>query len=247
MKQEYKERLYKLKTKNTPLSMLIAARNSRHKPLVYFDEEKGYNRALRYATNQKSVFEDEQDGHVIVGAVIFEDGFLKTRKEDVVLQQFLNLHPDNGILFEEVDTERDAQEDLEYINYEVDALIAAREMEIDQMEAIARVALGIDVEKVKTAELKRDILVFARNNPQEFLEALDNDDITLESMVKRMFTENLLSYRRKNREVYFNLKNNKKRMLLVKHGEDYVKSTMAYFHTEEGMEALDTLENKLNA
>jgi len=245
MKQELKPRLYKLKTKNTPLSLLISTRNSRHKPLVHFDEEKGYNRALRYATNQKSIFEDEQDGHVIVGAVVFEDGFLKTKKEDVVLQKFLSLHPDNGIVFEEVDTERDAQEDLEYINYEVDALIAAREMELDQMEAIARVALGIDVDKVKTAELKRDILIFARNNPQEFLEALDNEDIALESMVKRMFTENLLSYRRKNREVYFNLKNNKKRMLLVKHGEDYVKATMSYFHTEEGMEALDALENKL--
>ena len=96
---------------------------------------------------------------------------------------------------------------------------------------------------MKTSELKRDILIFARDYPIDFLDALDNDDMALESLVKKMFADGMLSYRKKSREVYYNLPNNKKRLILVKHGESHVKTVMSYFHTDTGMEVLDTLEN----
>ena len=58
---------------------LLCCQQETHRrfPLLWFDEEKGENRALRYARNQKSPFEDEQDGNAIVEPVIFEDGFLR--------------------------------------------------------------------------------------------------------------------------------------------------------------------------
>lgn len=238
-----KARVYKLKTKHTPLSLMLASRNTTQKPLIYFDEEKMVNRPLRYAVNQQSIFEDEQDGSALLGTIVFEDGFLSTRREDVLLQNFLELHPDKGIIFEEVDHEKNAERDLEYINAEVDALISARELSVEEMETLGRVLIGGKVDSMKTSELKRDILIFARDYPMDFLDALDNDDMALESLVKKMFADGMLSFRKKSREVYYNLPNNKKRLLLVKHGESHVKTVMSYFHTDPGMEVLGTLEN----
>ncbi len=59
---EIKDRYYHLLNDNSPLTFRINSRHSARKPLMYFDEETGYNRELRYATNQKSCFVDEQDG-----------------------------------------------------------------------------------------------------------------------------------------------------------------------------------------
>jgi len=111
--KELKDKIYVLKRKTFPISFMLASRNTRNKSLLHFDASKGLNRALRYAVNQKSPFEDEQDGNFILEPIIFEDGLLAVNKYNQVLQQFLELHPDNGVLFEEVDTQRDANNQIE--------------------------------------------------------------------------------------------------------------------------------------
>ena len=83
-----KARVYKLKTRHTPLSLMLASRNTSQKPLVYFDEEKMINRALRYAVNQKSIFEDEQDGSALLGTIVFEDGFKHKKRRCIVAAIF---------------------------------------------------------------------------------------------------------------------------------------------------------------
>ena len=240
-----KPRTYKLKSNKTPLSLLLSSRHTRHKPLLYFDEDLGINRTLRYATNQRSIFEDEQDGTAVVGSIVFEDGFLSTKADETLLQQFLMLHPDNGSLFVEVDTEADAAAQVEELNKEVDALIAASQLNIEQLEVLAKMLLNVRTEKMKSSEIKRDVLLFAKNYPEDFLEALDNDDLELEGFTRKLFDENVLQYRAKKREIYFNLKENKKRLMVVPFGEEYIKSLISYFHTEEGEKALDYLEKKV--
>ena len=59
-------KFYKLKQEVVPLTYMLASRNSQRYPLLWFDEEKGINRPLRYARNQKSPFEDDQDGNAIL-------------------------------------------------------------------------------------------------------------------------------------------------------------------------------------
>jgi len=133
MKFEIKDRTYRLLRGAAPLSFMLPVRNTRRAPLLYFDTEKGYNRALRYARNQKSPFEDEQDGNYIVEPVIFEDGMLRVPKENPILQMFLYYHPLNGRKFEEVDVEKDASVELEKLNAEVDALIEVKNLSVEQM------------------------------------------------------------------------------------------------------------------
>ena len=169
---------------------------------------------MRYARNQKSIFVDEQDGNAIVEPIIFEDGFLRVPKNNQPLQQFLAKHPLNGARFEEVNYEQKAADLVEVLNMEADALIAARTLSIDQLENIARALFTYDVTTVSTAELKRDILVFARNNPGEFLNVINDPMLKHEAKVQEFFDARLLVQKGDN-EVYFNTKANKKRMLVV--------------------------------
>jgi hypothetical protein len=50
----------------------------------------------------------------------------------------------NGVIYEEVDKEREAKDEVEDLNLEVDALIQARSLTIDQLEMMTRVIFGKD-------------------------------------------------------------------------------------------------------
>ena len=125
------DKVYRLTRNNAPLSYIIPTRSTKSKQLLYFDEEKGINRPLRYARNQKSPFEDEQDGNAILEPVVFVDGFLQVPRTNPVLQKFLDLHPMNGRKFEAVDNKKEAEEELDDIFLQVDALSKAKEMSIE--------------------------------------------------------------------------------------------------------------------
>ena len=104
---------YRLRRDTAPLCFMLNSNHNKRSPLLYFDEEQGVNRPLRYARNQKSPFEDEQDGNAILEPVVFEDGFLMVDRSNQVLQEFLSYHPGNGMIFEEIDNKKDAAEELE--------------------------------------------------------------------------------------------------------------------------------------
>ena len=245
MKLELKDRVYKLTRNRAPLSCIIPSRNSARSPLLYFDEEKGYNRALRYSRNQKSCFEDEQDGSAIVEPIIFEDGMLRVPKSNPVLQEFLHYHPMNGKKFVEVDYGKDAAQEIEKLNVEVDALIEAKSLSLDELENIGRVLFSKDVTLITTEELKRDVLVFAKRNPQMFLRALSDPSLKLQSTIQRFFDERLLSFRNKKRDVYFNLEGNKKRMTTIPFGIDPIEYLSDWFKTDDGVDVLQFLEKQL--
>ncbi len=236
------DKLYKLRRDVAPLSYILPSRNSHRHPLMYFDGTS--NRALRYSPNQKSPFEDEQDKNVILEPIIFEDGFLKVSKTNPVLQWFLDIHPDKGLKFEVVDNEKDAETELEVMNYEVDALIAAKQLGLNDLERIGRVILGRDVTKMSTAELKRDVLVYARNNPKGFLDTLNDPMTNMSATVALMFDKGVLGYRA-GKDVHFNLPNNKKRMLTVPYGEDRDYIVASYLQSDEGLETFKLLEPML--
>ena len=246
MKQKpLEDKVYRLKRNNAPLSYIIPTRSSSRSPLLYFDEDKGINRPLRYARNQKTPFEDEQDGNAIVEPVIFVDGFLRVPRTNPVLQQFLDFHPMNGKKFEMVDNRKDAQEQLNEMNVEVDAMIEAKQMSIEQLEVVGRVILNKDVSRISTAELKRDILVFARNNPSEFLDMLGDSDLTLKSKCQLFLSDGLLATRNKGKELWFNTKGNKKKLMNVPYGEDLIHVLFSYFKTDEGIDVLEYLEKQV--
>ena len=235
------DKIYKLKS-GTPLSYTLASRNHPRFPLLWFDEAKNVNRVLRYSVNQKSPFEDEQDGNAVLEPIIFEDGLLRVPKNNPVLQEFLYYHPLRNVVFEEVDKEKDASEEMEYLNYEVDALVEARQLNIEQLETLTRVMFGKDPSTVSTAELKRDILVFAKLNPIEFLNILNDPMLKFEDKVRQFFENKLLQFRNNEKEVWFNTPTNKKKMMSIAFGEDPYQAVSLYLKSDEGIEAMKMLE-----
>jgi hypothetical protein len=238
------DKVYKLKIGN-PLSYTLASRNHPRFPLMWFDEKNNVNRALRYSTNQQSPFEDEQDGNAIIEPIIFEDGFLRVPKNNPVLQQFLHYHPLNGTIFAEVDKEKDAAAEVEDLNLEVEALIEARQLSLDQIETLTRVMFGKDPSTVSTAELKRDILVFAKRDPKEFLNILNDPELKFQAKVRLFFENKLLVLRNGEKEVWFNTATNKKKMLSVPFGEDPYEMVAHFLQSDEGIDSLKMLEATL--
>jgi hypothetical protein len=224
---------------------MLPSKNTNRSNLFYFDEAKQTNRALRYAKNQKSPFEDMQDGNLILEPIVFVDGALSVPRNNPVLQEFLSYHPGNGTIFEEVNTERDASTEIEKLNFELDAQLSARDLTVDKLETVARVLLGSKIDTMSTAELKRDVLIYAKRSPQEFLEVLNDPMLELQNTAAKFLSQNLLVMKNKNRDIYYNLAQNKKKLLTVPFGEDPLFILTSFLQSDEGIEVLRLLENKL--
>ncbi len=224
------------------MSFMLASRNTIAKRLYHFDGK--VNRELRYARNQKSPFVDEQDGNFILEPIIFEDGFLRVEDSNPVLQKFLELHPDNGTSFVEVDSKKDAQKELDWLEIEADALSKARTIDYAMMENIARIALSIDPSRISTQELKRDIIIYAKNNPEEFLSIVNDPNVAHDGLVARLFDYGALVVKRN--AVHYNLTNNKSKLLIIPAGQDAHEAVSSYFVTEEGAEVMATLEKYIS-
>ena len=151
---EIKDRMYKLTGNKQPLSHWFKSRN-----LYWFDEELGYEREIMYSENQNTVFVDEMKGDVVRGRIIFRNGILMVPKNKVTLQKMLSkYHPQVNKAWVEVSEKKNAIDDLEVLNIELDAMLTAREMDIDMAEAIMRVELGSKVSSMSSKELKRDFI-----------------------------------------------------------------------------------------
>ena len=239
--QVLKDKVYRLLI-DASLSYTFAPRNHIRFPLMWFDEEKQINRVLRYATNQNSPFEDEQDGTAILEPIVFEDGFLNVPRTNVALQKFLHYHPHNGSLFAELDKERDASDEVKDLNIEVDALIEARSLDIAQVEMITRVIFGSDPSVISTAELKRDILIFAKRYPEEFLNAINDPELKFQAKVRTFFENGYIGIRGNNKELWYNTASNKKKMCSIPFNNDPFDTAVSFLKSDEGIDGLKMLD-----
>ena len=241
---EVKDRQYYLKGTNEPLTYVLTSKSTPRKPLLWFDEEKGYNREIRYASNQRSCFIDEQDGNVILDHIIFEDGVLQVPKTNQALQKLLSLyHPKKGYVYEEKDEVAEAKDDLVSIEVEMQALNTAMSIDVDQAEAILRVELGSSVESMSSAELKRDLYMFARNNPILFLELVNDDNVQLRNLAIKAAGLNIIKLSQDQRT--FAWGSNDRKLMTVPFEENPYSAFAAFLKTDEGVEIFKSIEKKL--
>ena len=240
-KKIYTAKTYRLKRDAAPLTYMLASHHTKRSPLLYFDEENGINKQLRYARNQKSPFIEEQDGNAILEPIIFEDGMLHVGKNNQVLQEFLYYHPHRDTVFEEVNKERDAQEEMEILQAEVQALIIAQELSLDKLEAVSRILIGRSAARMSTAELKRDILIYAKTDPRTFMEVVNDPGLQFEDEIRQFFEKKLLSFRNKQKDVYYNIPGNKKKMLSIPFNEDPYHVVGSFLSSDDGIEVYQAL------
>jgi hypothetical protein len=237
---EIKDRMYFLKGGKKPLSRSIKATN-----IYYFDEEKGYERELKYCSNQRTTFVDEMKGDQRLEHIIFRSGTLFVEKEKTVLQKLLSLyHPHKGNIYEEYKPAIEAEEEIEALDLQVDALIAARNIDIDMAEAIMRVEKGSNVSNLSSKELKRDLLVFARNNPKLFLELADDENVMLRNFGIKAVEAGILRLSSDQRNFLWG--GNGRKLMVIPFDEHPYTALAHWFKTDEGMEIYSNIEKRLN-
>lgn len=240
---QYKDRNYYLIGNKTPLTYTIPSRHSRRYPLVWFDPDLGYERELRYATNQSSIFVDEQEGQVTLKHIVFDKGHLMVKKEQRNLQEFLAHHPHNNVVFKEYDRVEEAVDEMEMIEYEIEAMNLAYEMEVDQAEAILRVEMGSGVSNLSSKEIRRDLLLFAKKQPQLFLDLAQDENVVLRNFGIVAVEQNILKLADDNRT--FQWASNGRKLMSVPFDENPYSALAAWFKTDEGLEVYRSIEKKL--
>ena len=239
---EIRDRLYTLKGK-TPLVYTVLSKHSGRRPLLWFDEKAGYNKELRYATNMASPLVEEQKGEATLGRIVFRNGKLFVDKRDQCLQKLLSIyHPLKDKMYTEYNAVEEAVDDLAYLEYELQALNAAKSLDIDDAEAILRAEIGSDVNKLTSKEVKRDVLLMARRNPSLFLQLANDENVELRNFGAKCVENNLLKLSDDQRT--FTFPNNKK-VCSVPYDEHPYNALAAYFKTDEGMELYKNLAKKL--
>ena len=240
---EYKDRHYYLVGDKEPLTYTIPSKHTRRYPLVWFDAEKGYERELRYATNQKSIFVDEQEGQITLKHIVFDNGHLFVPKEKRNLQEFLNIHPHKGKIFRELDTVLEAETEMEDLEYEIEALNTAYEMDIDQAEAVLRVEVGSEVAKLSSKELRRDLLLFAKQQPQLFLDLANDENVILRNFAIVAVESGIVNLSADNRS--FTWASNGRKLMNVPFDENPYSAMASWFKTDEGLEVYRSIDKKL--
>jgi hypothetical protein len=241
---EIKNRTYVLTGNRSPISWTIQTKHTARKPLLYFDEVNGINREIRYATNQRSLFVDEQDGAVTLSHVMFLDGVLYVPKEEQNLQKLLSLyHPERNKLWEEIDEVQEAEDEIDVLELELEALNLVNEIDIEHLEAIMRTELGSTVASLSSKELKRDAYRFAKSQPVLFLELVQDEDIKLRNLANRAVEVGILQLTDDN--TVFKFANGKK-VLTVPFEQHPYAALAQYFKTDEGVDLMKSITKKLS-
>jgi hypothetical protein len=236
---EMKDRMYYLRNGKSPLTYLIRGSN-----IHYFDEDKGYERELKYCSNQRTCFVDEMKGEERLEHIIFQNGSLFVPKNKTVLQKLLSIyHPHNGSLFIEHKPAELAANEVDILELEVDALMAARSLDIELAEAVMRVEIGSEVSRMSSKELKRDLLLFAKRSPSLFLELVDDDNVLLRNFGIKAVEANILKISKDQR--HFSWASTDRKLFTIPFEEHPYTALAAWFKTDEGMEIYSNIEKRL--
>jgi hypothetical protein len=240
-KWEIKDRTYFLRKNKKPLTYTLKSTN-----IYWFDEEKGYERELKNTSNQRTPFVDEMRGDQRLEHIVFRNGALFVPKEKTVTQKLLSLyHPYKDNVYEEYKPAAIAATQLESLEVEVEALIIAKQLDVDQAEAIMRVELGSKVSSMSSGELKRDLLLFAKRNPELFLELVSDDNVNLRNFGIKAVEAKIIKL--SNDQRTFVWASNGRKLMTVPFDEHPYSALAAWFKTDEGLEVYNSIEKRLNA
>ena len=236
---EMKDRTYTLTGKQTPLTYMIQSRN-----IFWFDEEQQAQRELKYTTNQKTPFVDEFKGDARLAHISFQDGVLRVPRENQTLQKLMSLyHPARDVVYKEFNPIEVAVDEVADIELEIEALNIAKDLDIDHVEAILRVEQGSEVSNMTSKELKRDILVLAKNNPQLLIDLAKDENVELRNFGIKAVEAGLLELSDAQRQ--FTWGKNKRKVMTVPFDEHPYSALAAFFKTDEGLEIYKNIQKRL--
>ena len=237
---EIKDRVYYLTGNKKPISRSIKSSN-----IYWFDEGKGYERELKYCENQRTCFVDEMKGDQRLAHIVFRNGALFVEKSKTVLQKLLSLyHPNKDQLYYEHKPQEIAKNQIDILEMEIEALMVAKDLDIDMAEAVMRAEIGSEVSKMSSKELKRDLLLYAKNNPELFLELVNDDNVQLRNFGIKATELNIIKLSSDQR--HFMWGSNNRKLMTVPFDEHPYSALASWFKTDEGMEVYTNIEKQLS-
>jgi hypothetical protein len=146
-------------------------------------------------------------------------------------------------LFEEYKPIKIAESEIDKLELEIEALNAAKDLDIDMAEAVMRVELGSRVSKMSSKELKRDLLIYAKRNPKLFLELVNDDNVQLRNFGIRATEMGIIRLSQDQRT--FTWASNDRKLMTVPFDEHPYSALAQWFKTDEGMEIYSNIEKRL--
>jgi hypothetical protein len=136
-----------------------------------------------------------------------------------------------------------AKDELVDLEMQIDALNAARTIDIDQAEAIMRVEIGSQVNEMTSKELKRDLLVFAKNNPVLFMQLATDENVQLRNFAIRAQENGIIKLSQDQRTFFWGSTDRK--LMNVPFDENPYSAFAAFLKTDEGVEIYKSIDKKL--
>ena len=149
------------------------------------------------------------------------------------------------MIFEEIDRAKDASKELASVELELDAQVLAKNLPTDKLISVCRVLMGTSSNSMTIPELKRDILIYAKNNPEDLIDIVNDPLLDLQHEVHQFFENGWITFKNNKRDVYYSLPSNKKKMMSVPFEEDAYDAVASYMQSNDGLEAYKYLKKRL--
>jgi len=206
--------------------------------------QDGSLREIRYCPNEPSIFRDEQNESSVRKAIIFTEGRLFVRPDQPNLAAYLDAHPDNkengGNRFQLVDERKNSEERLNKEFLEHDAVGLIRSKDLEELLSVA-VGLGVNVDR-PVAEIKHDLMVFAKKNPKRFIESFDNPIVEMKSKVNQAIKYQIVRVDKKGAYWF----DTNKLIVSVPEGKDAVDVLVRYCMTDAASPLVAEIERQLS-
>ena len=134
--------------------------------------------------------------------------------------------------------------EIALLEMEIEALNAAKNIDIDMAEAIMRVEVGSKVTDMSSKELRRDLLLYAKKNPDLFLELVNDENVVLRNFGIKATEMGIIKLSSDQRT--FSWGSNDRKLMTVPFDEHPYSALAAWFKTDEGMEIYSNIEKRLN-
>ncbi len=218
-----------------------------------FDETTGRNRKIQYVLGEQSIYADEQSSfNPVLGDIIFHNGSLPVQYQQVTLREFLeksNYNISNPermrtkkSIFETVDLETSAEKDLQSLESEFHVMESLMSMDAQKMVGYAR-AMEVDVNR-SMYEIKHDMMVMAKNNPELFMEQISNPKLERKQVIMDADENNILTIDTANRRISWGI-GSKQMITVVPVGLNPYDHFVDYTFETEGKEVFNKIKKLL--
>lgn len=262
-KPRYTDKSYRLTDNRTGLSYTI--KTGRKRDLLVLDDDHGIKRPIRHCPSEPTIYADSLDDikqadNALVEPIIFMGGYLLVKGEDVITQRFMDAHPDNadngGRLFELVDDEKEAEEDVEIDELKIDIYNAVREKSREDggeyaLEALVAVLEGsvaataeMGIKSLKKRiydEIERNPLYFTDDNGN--VNIFEDDYISRKYFVLRAIKEQIISKSTNNKSMVWT--KDKALIASAPRGVELTEFFTDFLSSDEGMLVAEEIKRRL--